>query len=151
MTLLSQDNTLSAATLAERIGITAKAVEKQIAALKADGGAPTNPDRTRADIGRWSKKGLIFGGSAVCRLPFSLCFKKRPPIENQNSIRTGSFLLSVCCFFLLYRLFRQSLVSAAVSLPCTDVKGKGFRAEYALPAKEDSARNGTAARPFHFQ
>lgn len=37
MTLLSQDNTLSAATLAERIGITAKAVEKQIAALKADG------------------------------------------------------------------------------------------------------------------
>ena len=37
MALLSQDNTLSAATLAERIGITAKAVEKQIAALKADG------------------------------------------------------------------------------------------------------------------
>ena len=37
MTLLSQDNTLSAATLAEQIGITAKAVEKQIAALKADG------------------------------------------------------------------------------------------------------------------
>lgn len=37
MTMLSQDNTLSAATLAERIGITAKAVEKQIAALKADG------------------------------------------------------------------------------------------------------------------
>ena len=37
MALLSQDNTLSAADLAERIGITAKAVEKQIAALKADG------------------------------------------------------------------------------------------------------------------
>lgn len=37
MALLSQNNTLSAATLAERIGITAKAVEKQIAALKADG------------------------------------------------------------------------------------------------------------------
>ena len=30
--------------------------------------------------------------------------------------------MSVCCFFLLYRLFRRSLVSAAVSLPCTDVK-----------------------------
>ena len=37
MALLSQDNTLSAATLAERIGITAKAVEKQIARMKADG------------------------------------------------------------------------------------------------------------------
>lgn len=30
MTLLSQDNTLSAATLAERIGITAKAVENRL-------------------------------------------------------------------------------------------------------------------------
>lgn len=37
MALLSQDNTLSAADLAERIGITAKAVEKQIARMKADG------------------------------------------------------------------------------------------------------------------
>ena len=46
------------------------------------------------------KKDLFFGGSAVCRLPFSLCFKKKcTPIEYQNSIRTGSFLLSVCCFF----------------------------------------------------
>ncbi len=35
--LLSQDNTLSAAVLAERIGITPKAVEKHIARLKADG------------------------------------------------------------------------------------------------------------------
>ena len=35
--LLSQDNTLSAAALAERIGITPKAVEKHIARLKADG------------------------------------------------------------------------------------------------------------------
>lgn len=37
ITLLSQDNTLSATLLAERIGITPKAVEKQIAKLKADG------------------------------------------------------------------------------------------------------------------
>ena len=37
MALLSQDSTLSAANLAERIGITAKAVEKQIARMKADG------------------------------------------------------------------------------------------------------------------
>ena len=35
--MLSQDNTLSAAALAKRIGITPKAVEKQIAGLKADG------------------------------------------------------------------------------------------------------------------
>ena len=35
--LLSQDNTLSATALAKRIGIPPKAVEKQIAGLKADG------------------------------------------------------------------------------------------------------------------
>jgi len=37
LNLLLQDNTLTAIALAERIGITPKAVEKQIAALKADG------------------------------------------------------------------------------------------------------------------
>lgn len=35
--LLSQDSTLSAAALAERISITAQTVEKQIARMKADG------------------------------------------------------------------------------------------------------------------
>lgn len=35
--LLSQDNTLSATALARRIGITPKAVEKQITRLKVDG------------------------------------------------------------------------------------------------------------------
>ena len=35
--LLSQDNSLSAAALAERIGITPKAVEKHIARMKAEG------------------------------------------------------------------------------------------------------------------
>lgn len=35
--LLSQDNSLSAAVLAERIGITPKAVEKHIARMKAEG------------------------------------------------------------------------------------------------------------------
>lgn len=34
--MLSQDNTLSATTLAQRIGITPKAVKKQIAILKAN-------------------------------------------------------------------------------------------------------------------
>ena len=37
ITLLSQDNSLSAAALAERIGITSKAVEKHIAKMKAEG------------------------------------------------------------------------------------------------------------------
>ena len=37
LNLLLQDNTLTAIALAERIGITPKAVEKQIAALKAEG------------------------------------------------------------------------------------------------------------------
>ena len=35
--LLSKENTLSAAAIAERIGITPKAVEKQISKLKAEG------------------------------------------------------------------------------------------------------------------
>lgn len=35
--LLSEENTLSAAAIAERIGITPKAVEKQISKLKAEG------------------------------------------------------------------------------------------------------------------
>lgn len=37
MALLSQDSALSAVALAEQIGITAKAVEKQIAKMKAEG------------------------------------------------------------------------------------------------------------------
>ena len=37
ISLLSQDNSLSAAALAERIGITPKAVEKHIAKMKAEG------------------------------------------------------------------------------------------------------------------
>ena len=60
MALLSQDNTQSAATLAERIGITAKAVEKQIARMKADGVLRRiGPDKG----GYWQvveKIGLIF-------------------------------------------------------------------------------------------
>ena len=35
--MLSQDNSLSAAALAGRIGITSKAVEKHIAKMKAEG------------------------------------------------------------------------------------------------------------------
>ena len=38
-------------------------------------------------------------GAQFAACLFHCVSKKRPPIENQNSIRTGSFLLSVCCFF----------------------------------------------------
>ena len=47
-----------------------------------------------------------------------------------RTIRTAyGPVVSYCLYavpFLLYRLFRRSLVSAAVSLPCTDVKGERF-------------------------
>lgn len=49
------------------------------------------------------KKGLIFWRERSLPPAFFLLFQKNAllytPIENQNSIRTGSFLLSVCCFF----------------------------------------------------
>ena len=49
------------------------------------------------------KNGLIFWRERSLPPAFFIVFqKKRPPIENQNnqnSIRTGIFLLSVCCFF----------------------------------------------------
>ena len=49
--LLSQDNSLSAAALAERIGITLKALEKHIAKMKAEGVLKRiGPDK--ADSGR---------------------------------------------------------------------------------------------------
>ena len=80
---------------------------------------------------RWSKKRIdFFGGSAVCRLPFSLCFKKTPSYrKSEQSATAYGPVVSYCLYavpFLLYRLFRRSLVSAAVSLPCTDVKVERF-------------------------
>ena len=49
------------------------------------------------------KKGLIFWRERSLPPAFFLLFQKNAllytPIENQNSIRTGIFLLSVCCFF----------------------------------------------------
>ena len=56
MTLLSQDNTLSAATLAERIGITAKAVEKTDCRIESGRGAPTNRTGQRAILAGGRKK-----------------------------------------------------------------------------------------------
>ncbi|EJW93117.1 hypothetical protein EVA_18769 [gut metagenome] len=45
------------------------------------------------------------GRKRIYCLPFLFVFIKSPSTEKQNSIRTGSFLLSVCCFFsLLLRL-----------------------------------------------
>lgn len=55
------------------------------------------------------KKGLIFWRERSLPPAFFIVFqKKRPPIENQNnqnSIRTGSFLLSVCCSFFVVSTF----------------------------------------------
>lgn len=55
------------------------------------------------------KNGLIFWRERSLPPAFFIVFqKKRPPIENQNnqnSIRTGSFLLSVCCSFFVVSTF----------------------------------------------
>lgn len=97
--MLSLDNTLSTTALAQRIGITSKAVEKHIFRLKADGVLRRiGPDKG----GYWQvvEKRIDFsGGSAVCRLPTSFSFQKYPSYKNQNSIRIGRILPIVCCFF----------------------------------------------------
>ena len=74
--LLSQDNTLSATALARRIGITPKAVEKQIARLKADGALRRiGPDKG----GYWQVVGLIFlEGAQFAACPLHAVFKKYP-------------------------------------------------------------------------
>lgn len=77
--LLSQDNALSATALAERIGITPKAVEKQIARLKADGVLQRNRAGQRWILASGRKKGLIFlEGAQFAVCPLHLTFKKYP-------------------------------------------------------------------------
>ena len=44
-------------------------------------------------------------GAQFAACLFHCVSKKRSPIENQNSIRTGSFLLSVCCSFFVVSTF----------------------------------------------
>lgn len=68
-------------------------------------------------------------GAQFAACLFSSLSKKRPPIHSyrKSEQHTDRYFPTVCMlFFLLYRLFRRSLVSAAVSLPCTDVKGERF-------------------------
>ena len=66
--------------LVERIGITAKAVEKQMQ-NESERGALT--DRTRADIGRWSKKRIDFlEGAQFAACLFHCVSKKRLPIHS---------------------------------------------------------------------
>ena len=56
ITMLSEDGALTMAALARRIGITPKAVEKQIARLKADGILERiGPDKG----GRWRMKSAV--------------------------------------------------------------------------------------------
>ena len=120
--MLSKDNTPSAKAFAEQ---RCRKADSRTECRQSDKAHRTGQRRILAS-GR--KKGLFFLEGAQ----FAVCLilgvsKNISLMEYQNSIQTGSILLSVCCFFiLLHRPFRQSLVSAAVSVYCTDVKGKRF-------------------------
>ena len=77
MALLSQDSTLSAANLAERIGITAKGGGKTDCQNESGRSTPTNrTGQGRILAGGRKKRIDFFGGSAVCRLPFLFAFQK---------------------------------------------------------------------------
>ena len=109
MTLLSPDNTLSAATLAERSNSRKTDRHNSQSGGKTDcqnesgRGAPTNRTGQGRILAGGRKKGLIFWRERSLPPAFFIVFQKNAflytPIEYQNSIRTGSFLLSVCCFF----------------------------------------------------
>ena len=77
------------------------------------------------------KNGLIFlEGAQFAACPFHAVFKKYPSYYRISEQHTDWLYNTDCMLFLLglflYRLFRQSLVSAAVGVHCTDVKGKRF-------------------------
>lgn len=70
-------------------------------------------------------------GAQFAACLFHCVSKKRPPIENQNnqnSIRTGSFLLSVCCSFFVVSTFPSvACFRLPSAFPGTDVEsGKVF-------------------------
>ena len=74
-------------------------------------------------------KDYFSGGSAVYRLPIIMIPKKYPSKDrNGNSVHLGylikTYLYAVLFVFLLF--FRQSFVSVAESVHCTDMKGKRF-------------------------
>ena len=147
--MLSKDNTPSAKVFAEQ---RCRKADSRTECWQSDKAHRTGQRRILAS-GR--KNGLIFLEGAQ----FAVCLflgvsKNISPMEYQNSIQTGSILLSVCCFSFGC-FYIDFSVSRLFPLPSASIvqtwKGKGFRAEYPLPAKEDSARNGMAVRPFRFQ
>lgn len=89
-----------------------------------------NEDRSSSAGQGWilagGRKGLIFWRERSLPPAFFIVLKKMPSYRKSEQ-HTDRYFPTVCMlFFLLYRLFRRSLVSAAVSLPCTDVKGERF-------------------------
>ncbi len=100
MALLSQDNTLSAAASRKTDRHNSQSGGKTDCQNESGRGAPTNRTGQGRILAGGRKKRLIFWRERSLPPAFFIAVsKKRPPIENQNSIRTGSFLLSVCCFF----------------------------------------------------
>lgn len=94
--LLSQDNTLSAIALARR---NPQSRGKTDCQAESGRGTPTNRIGQRRILVGGRKNGLIFLEGAQ----FAVCLflgvsKNISPMEYQNSIQTGSILLSVCCF-----------------------------------------------------
>ena len=72
--------------------------------------------------------------------------------RNENSVHLGylikTYLYAVLFVFLLF--FRQSFVSVAESVHCTDVKGKRFSG-WILSVGGRFSPKRLAAWPFHFQ
>ena len=73
---------------------------------------------------------IFLEGAQFAACPFHAVFKKYPSYYRISEQHTDWLYNTDCMLFLLglflYRLFRQSLVSAAVGVHCTDVKGERF-------------------------
>ncbi len=147
ITMLSKDNTPSAAAFAEQ---RCRKADSRTECRQSDKAHRTEQGRILASS---RKNRLIFLEGAQFAACLFLCVSKNiPPVEFQESIRTGSNLLTVCCFsfVFLFRLFRRSLVSAAVGVHCTDVKGKKFSGRIRSEGGRFCPKR-PAARLFHFQ
>ena len=126
--LLSQDNTLSAIALARRNPQSRGKTDCQV---ESGRDTPTNQAGQRRVLAGGRKSGLIFlEGAQFAACPFHAVFKKYPSYYRISEQHTDWLYNTDCMLFLLglflYRLFRQSLVSAAVGVHCTDVKGERF-------------------------
>ena len=122
--MLFKDNTPSAAAFAEQC---CRKADSLAECRQSDEARRTGQGRILAS-GR--KNGLIFFWRERSLPParFIQPSKNIPPIEYWTAYGPAAiyWLYAVPLFVFLFRLFRQSLVSAAVGLHCTDVKGKRF-------------------------